>query len=330
MEREIRHLVNCLKMIGILLIINSHSDALFPKSMSALATGGALGNGIFFIISGFFVSEKRNSFQSSILRFLRLYIPVYIMLLAYAFTQNNYIAYVKDLKTWFEVFIWPTPYWFVSASFVSYVLLDICKQWIDKEHYKLFSIGMLFIYLIVYFYGVENKNIWIVEDGKIFNLNIHFKVIYCFYLYSLGLYVKRSGNRMNGRISALLAFGSFIMMYVLKLLMQRAIVPMEWQVVTQLCVICFSLGVLSFSLTYEDVYLRLHESVVHLIDRLSRVSLEAYVIQIFLIPIIARILQDAFPISYIVSVVLVLALSCGLYYLDNAIIKRIKALIPIV
>lgn len=43
--------IDYLKTVAVLLVINSHFDCLYP--IPALATGGAMGNALFFIVSGF-------------------------------------------------------------------------------------------------------------------------------------------------------------------------------------------------------------------------------------------------------------------------------------
>ena len=42
--------LNLLRVFAVFLVFNSHCDALYP--VSALATGGAMGNALFFVISG--------------------------------------------------------------------------------------------------------------------------------------------------------------------------------------------------------------------------------------------------------------------------------------
>ena len=52
MKKNVRNeLLNLMKVFAILLVFNSHCDPLYP--VSYLATGGALGNSLFFIISGY-------------------------------------------------------------------------------------------------------------------------------------------------------------------------------------------------------------------------------------------------------------------------------------
>ena len=50
-EKKRYALLDVLRVAAILLVLNSHFDPLYP--IPALATGGAAGNGLFFVLSGY-------------------------------------------------------------------------------------------------------------------------------------------------------------------------------------------------------------------------------------------------------------------------------------
>ncbi len=45
--------IDLLKFLAVFIIINSHCDILYPESIRALATGGAIGDCLFLFVSGF-------------------------------------------------------------------------------------------------------------------------------------------------------------------------------------------------------------------------------------------------------------------------------------
>ena len=327
MKSEKKHLINVLKVLAFFLIINSHSDALFPDQLKALATGGALGNGVFFLISGYFTHEKRNCWKDVVIRFLRLYLPVYIVILLCSITEHNYLRNINSFKSWFELFIWPTPYWFVSAAFFSFILLDVCKRWTGNKQFVFFTLSIAAVYVLNYIFGIQDKSIWIVEDGKVFGLNIHFKCVYCFYLYSLGFHIKTSKSVMCGRDAISMSVVCFVLTYLIKMLMQEGILSMKLQYLTQICVIGFSVGTLYVALYYEDACKKCKKSIVVFFDSVSKISLEAYVVQILLIPIIARWCPIVFPLNYIIAIILIISISYCLYYIDNKAISYTKRLL---
>lgn len=108
------------------LITLSHLDAFVPDPR--IATGGAIGNSLFFFLSGYGLALSLNAAgtdasQPSLLAYLgkrlsRLYPAVFIVACAMLVTQQIGIASLTDLVA---VFVWPTPFWFISAVVVFYV-----------------------------------------------------------------------------------------------------------------------------------------------------------------------------------------------------------------
>ena len=70
--------ISFLRTLAALIIINSHCSALYP--MAALACGGAFGNSLFFLMSGFLLANIKLDFFSWIKkRYIRLYIPIFLL-----------------------------------------------------------------------------------------------------------------------------------------------------------------------------------------------------------------------------------------------------------
>lgn len=74
--------LDILRIISLLLIINSHADLLYPEKVRFIASGGAIGNGLFFSLSGYFYHESKiNKWKAIESRFFRLFIPAWIMII---------------------------------------------------------------------------------------------------------------------------------------------------------------------------------------------------------------------------------------------------------
>ena len=70
--------ISFLRTFAALIIINSHCGSLYP--ISALAKGGALGNSLFFLMSGFLLYPLKLGFSEWIKkRYIRLYIPIFFL-----------------------------------------------------------------------------------------------------------------------------------------------------------------------------------------------------------------------------------------------------------
>jgi peptidoglycan/LPS O-acetylase OafA/YrhL len=107
------------------LITLSHLDAFVPDPR--IATGGAIGNSLFFFLSGYGLAMSLNASDPSAgppslldymrKRLLRLYPAVVIVACAMLATQRIAITSLADFAA---VFFWPTPFWFISAVVVFY------------------------------------------------------------------------------------------------------------------------------------------------------------------------------------------------------------------
>lgn len=108
------------------LITLSHLDAFVPDPR--IATGGAIGNSLFFFLSGYGLAMSLNAAKTdasapSLLAYLgkrlsRLYPAVLIVACAMLATDQIQMASITDFAA---VFVWPTPFWFISAVVVFYV-----------------------------------------------------------------------------------------------------------------------------------------------------------------------------------------------------------------
>lgn len=108
------------------LITLSHLDPFVPDPR--ITTGGAIGNSLFFFLSGYGLSMSLNATGSdasmpSLLdylrkRLLRLYPAVLIVAGAMLAAGRIGITSITDFAA---VFLWPTPFWFISAVVVFYI-----------------------------------------------------------------------------------------------------------------------------------------------------------------------------------------------------------------
>ena len=95
--------INYLRLMATILITNSHFSNVWP--ISAMASGGLLGNVIFLAVSGFLLFNIKVNFKKWFLkRFLRIYPALF------AFTLFTVLIGVYPLNTFadaFKLFIYP-------------------------------------------------------------------------------------------------------------------------------------------------------------------------------------------------------------------------------
>jgi len=112
-----------LRFITVLLITNSHMDALYP--VPELAAGGGLGNALFFGLSGYGLAISQSltwRFPAWMGRRLaRVYPSTLIVTLATVILVRP--DWVGSTAEAFKTIVYPTPFWFVAALLGYYVLL---------------------------------------------------------------------------------------------------------------------------------------------------------------------------------------------------------------
>lgn len=117
--------VDLLRVIAIGLIVNSHMDGYYPEP--ALATGGAIGNALFFALSGFGLAASGRGTRLGFAawyrrRVCRIY-PALALAAALFIVLPGRTWAVWGFREWAEQLIWPTSFWFVGALMLFYALL---------------------------------------------------------------------------------------------------------------------------------------------------------------------------------------------------------------
>ena len=135
--------IDILKFIAALLITNSHMEILYGK-YSVLATGGAIGDVLFFFASGFTLflgSEKRfdNWYKR---RINRIYPTVFAWAIMGAFFFNHH----DDMK----YVIIHGGGWFVTCIMIYYIIFYLIR-WLMKDKLKLIFVIAGLIVIIWYF-----------------------------------------------------------------------------------------------------------------------------------------------------------------------------------
>lgn len=154
--------VDFVKFIATLLVLNSHMGICYGP-YAALATGGGIGDALFFFISGFtlFMGKKMDCVNWYKRRINRIYPTILAMGLVATLvfrTEHSFLAVMTS-----------TDYWFLRCILVCYLLLYpiIRYGWNLKVCTSISIILVLVAYFFMYdfqgqmFYGVNNHFRWI-------------------------------------------------------------------------------------------------------------------------------------------------------------------------
>lgn len=302
-KREIY--IDCLKIIAIILIINSHCDNLYP--IKALATGGALGNSLFFICAGYLWGINV-TIKKLLLKILRLYIPTWLVTLSFYWGNGDAIYQ----------FIWPTSFWFIGAIVLFYVLFFILDKLDIYSHYGIFLFVCGLIYSAYYIFLLDTTY-WVIETEGLTSVEGEFKLIYYFVIMSMGGYFRRKGiPEFKVLTSSVIAIFAIAILYGTKYLFD--IVPgfIRLQFINQICVILFAFSMFCLFKEWKVVNKIKGVQTPKIICSVSQLSLEVYLVQFKAIKVAETF---RFPINIFMAVLFTAFMSVILHMI-NWLIQR--------
>lgn len=274
--------IELLKCIAALMVLNSHLESVYP--IAALATGGALANGVFFIVSGYLLGGFDKPFKKWYpSRLSRLWIGILLISIFQVLIGYTPINNMSDV---FDTFVIPKIFWFAVALAVFYPLLFVFKKnhMMNQKGFRVVSLSILCVYIIAYLF--LDTSVWVVETKRLDSFEGLFKLIYYFYIMYLGLYIKT--NNINARkplYLASIAVISFVSLYVVKAVMVKVPVLMHLQFLNQVSVLGFSVAVLLLVLSQEKTIKSFLSN--NLLDQfvnwISKVTWEIYLVQFMVI-----------------------------------------------
>lgn len=180
--------IDLVRVAAIALIVNSHMDGFYPAP--ALATGGAIGNALFFALSGYGLATSARGARPGLVawyrhRACRLYPALLPALVLFVALPGR--AWERwGLREWVAQVVWPTEYWFVGALLLFYLLFYPLRR-IDRAGVYLGVLAALFVpYLVWYMTSVDLSRYTIEGEG-------YFKWIHYFQVMLFGAFLARRG-----------------------------------------------------------------------------------------------------------------------------------------
>ena len=173
-----------MRAFAIFAISNSHLRELHRYSF--LATGGMLGNTVFFFISGFGVTlallakpEPLNSWYQR--RLFRIYEPLVILTSLFLLIGYRTVSGGFDIV---RLYVFPYEYWFIPAIAVLYIPSYLFARFGSKFDFIVAFIVLTVAYLVFYLTIVDLER-WNVED------HLPVKSIYYFSTMLCGIYIAK-------------------------------------------------------------------------------------------------------------------------------------------
>ena len=302
--------ITALRAIATLLVMNSHLDNVWP--VSAIATGGSLGDSLFFWISGFCLFNIRGSYIEWLAkRLLRIYPAVLIV---------SFVTLLISAIGGAELIgrVYPTSYSFINAIVVFYVIYYPLRK-IDGE--KMVGLWVaLAASVVLYFVAYSRLDLskWSIESQP-------FKYIYWFQMFIIGgIFAGRMDGleKVKWNKIALTSFSGmlFVLFYGLKIVLLK-LEMMQFQCTIHAVEIAFICVFVCLMISMED-RLKKQEGkkswkAVNLIGSLT---LENYLVMDL---IIRKAEKLSFPVSFLIVVVGIFTTAYSLHFVTGKINKML-------
>ena len=306
------------RFLGIMLITNSHIDSLYP--LPQLATGGALGNALFFIISGYCLTRSNACSTISLpvwflRRIMRIY-PSVILVTLFVEILLNQGWRQWTLNDYVSALVWPTQFWFVSALMLFYLFIYFPLRLREPALYL--ALIALIVFPYAYFYIVTlDLSHYSIEGPS------HFKwLFYCIVMLFGGYLGTRTGGIPDGKISHLFSLMVLILLYfALGFLFLHGRFS-QYQVV--LHVLTMPIIYLTLVLTrtaFVADKIMTHHVIQWVVTTVAGATLEIYLLQYSVYS--NSVIQNlSFPVNVVAFAIILLGMSVGLAKIS----KRLREL----
>lgn len=308
-----------IRALAAILITNAHYTGVYPTDL--IANGGLLGDVLFFAVSGFCLASIKGGFGNwYVKRFVRVYIPSWVITLIYIFL-GAYV--VNDWKDIISFFVWPTHWHFVASIILLYIPLFYVSKHIDMnvKNYSRLAGGLfvcqIFIYLTIYdnsYYHIDNVREPMIE-------------FLFFQSMLLGLHYRWRSEHTNIkklRLKWEIVFGGLLLglYFVSKLLFVKMPFLASFQILNQI-ILWTLLYILFDILMHTESFLRKIENsfVWKCLSFISERTLEIYLVQYV---IIDKCKFGIFPINWLILSATIIISAMILRWISQQIIKRIK------
>ncbi len=304
--------ITWLKALAALLITNSHLGYLYP--VGGMASGGLLGNLLFFAVSGFCLYNIRKAFMPWYRRRLvRIYPAVW------GVTAIGVLAGVYALHSWqhgLRLFLYPTYYHFIASILLLYVpyyfVARVANGRVRPERFLLACCGGLAVaYAACYLWLFDSTyyHIDTVEEPMIL-------FSYAMAMLMGALFRLRKGQAVRGHLAfSLLVVAALIYIYTKTAVGSGAIAP-TYQFVNQVSILLLLLALMLSG----EVMNRLMEKAPGVLRKpaafLASITLEVYLVQylIFRLPYLAELF---FPLNLLLTLTFIILVAWFAHIIIN-------------
>ena len=322
MMKNKKEFINLLRVLAAICITNSHFANVWP--ISGIASGGMLGDVLFFAISGYCLYHSDFRFCDFGRWYVKRIKRIYITVILIAFLICCFNGFPATVKGWIQTFIYPTQYHFVASIMVLYIVYYIWMNLLKRWRVQVWISGMAFAVCVICVYVLMFDTSWyhidVVED--------HFIRFLFFASMLLGAYFREAENKAKKIIdnsvwkTGILCIVSVIIYFVVRL----AVPKFELYTVQFLtwAAILFALyWIFRWAESLEPLLLKLPDKVNRILAFFAGITLQIYLVQY---PIIEMFETIVFPINLLIITGVIIVAAVAVYWVDQGIQKGMKKL----
>ena len=274
--------IELVKFLAVLLVANSHMDVVYCK-YPYLATGGAIGDCLFFFASGFTLFLGRMSRFDNWYkrRFNRIYPSIIALALITSLIDIEHLS-IKDI-------LLGGGEWFIQCIMIYYVVLYFIRLFF--EHKATIPIISITAIVVLYFYFIEDHSVGMYGQT-------YFKWFHYFIFMLIGAYTGNGTIKMkqNLKFDTTGLFFSTVLFYMLLFLTERYTFMANIEYITLLPLVGIAISIYNIACDTRIVKF-LESSKAAPIKILSGLCLESYLVQRF---VITDRFNNLFPFNVVI------------------------------
>lgn len=315
--------VTVLRALAAAIITNSHYTGVYPTDL--IANGGLYGDVIFFAVSGFcLVNIKDNFLRWYGKKLLRIF-PATILITAIFCAFGLFKCDFENgiVKGIISMFIYPTTYHFIASIIVLYIPFYFIMK-IDwfRNRIPLVAGAVALVWILIYIF-IYDKSYYHIDTVREPMIRFLF-----FMAMLLGAYFRLKKEKFINKKSVLSWVALpilFAVYFVSKILFSRVESISNFQIINQVILLTFLAVTIRCLASIDSTLEKLPKFIKDIINFISGITLEIYLVQI---PLIHILNIFPFPLNwiFITTVIILLAfiLSKVSFVIQNGIDKMCK------
>jgi peptidoglycan/LPS O-acetylase OafA/YrhL len=296
-----------LRALAAILIINSHYIGVYP--IDIIASGGLLGDVIFFALSGFvLVNIKENFMNWYKKRLIRIYPSIWIITLIYI------VLGFYTFESWSVIsyFLYPTYYHFIASIVILYIpYYFVVKNEFLRNRVPIIMLSAFIFQLIIYifFYNKTYYHIDTVREGMIRFL--------FFQSMLMGIYFRINHSKYINQkkiFNWILLLISLFVYFATKLAFFKIDQISQYQIINQVTLFISLYYIFKCFACIDAQLVTLPKEIKTPVAIIAKITLQIYAVQYVIIPKFAYIV---FPLNWIIITSMIIISAYILYFVGS-------------